>query len=131
MANYSFKELKYQNALRPFEPENFKKNIDNPYCGLKIVAVGSRVFVTGLRLAGVEGLIVDSGKEALDIVNKLLRDKEVGLVLLSDDISKSIRSKLNEIRSKYPTPLLYEVPSPWSKRERFEYRDMLKQILGV
>ena len=98
---------------------------------MKIVAVGSKVFVTGLRLAGIEGLIVDSGKEALDMVNKLIKDKEVGLVLLSDDISKSIRSKLNELRSKHPTPLIYEVPSPGSKREKFEYRDMLKQILGV
>lgn len=94
------------------------------------MAIGSRVFVTGLRLAGIEGLIVDSSK-ALDTVNKLIKDKEVGLVLLSDDISKSIRSKLNEIRSKHPTPLIYEVPAPGSKKEKFEYRDMLKQILGV
>ena len=98
---------------------------------MKIVAVGSKVFVTGLRLAGIEGLVVDSGKEALNMVNKLVKDKEVGLVLLSDDISKSIRSKLNEIRSKHPTPLIYEVPAPGSKKEKFEYRDMLKQILGV
>lgn len=98
---------------------------------MRIVAVGSRVFVTGLRLAGIEGLIVESGKEALDIVNKLLKDKEVGLILLSSDVSKSIRSKLNEIRSKHPTPLIYEVPAPGSKKEKFEYRDMLKQILGV
>lgn len=98
---------------------------------MRIIAVGSRVFVTGLRLAGIEGVIVDSSKEALDIVNKLLKDKEVGLVLLSDDISKSIRSKLNEIRSKHSTPLIYEVPAPGSKKEKFEYRDMLKHILGV
>jgi V/A-type H+-transporting ATPase subunit F len=98
--------------------------------GLKIIAVGSRVFVTGLRLAGIEGVIVDSGKEAIEIINRLIKDKEVGLVLLSDDISKSVRAKLNEIRSKYPTPLIYEVPTPGSKGEKFEYRDMLKQILG-
>ena len=98
---------------------------------MKIIAVGSKVFVTGLRLAGIEGLVVESDKEALNMVNKLVKDKEVGLVLLSDDISKSIRSKLNEIRSKHPTPLIYEVPAPGSKKEKFEYRDMLKQILGV
>jgi len=98
---------------------------------LKIVAVGTRVFVTGLRLAGIEGVTVGSSEEALETVNKLIKDKEVGLVLLSDDLSKNIRSKLNEIRSKNPTPLIYEVPAPGSKREKFEYRDMLKQILGV
>lgn len=98
---------------------------------MKIVAVGSRVFVTGLRLAGIEGLMVDSSKEALDAVNRLIKNREVGVVLLSDDISKSIRAKLNEIRSKHPTPLIYEVPAPGSKKEKFEYRDMLKQILGV
>ncbi|MEM1995288.1 MAG: V-type ATP synthase subunit F [Nitrososphaerales archaeon] len=98
---------------------------------MKIVALGSKVFVTGLRLAGIEGLKVDSSAEALETLSKLIKDKEVGLILLSDDISKSIRSKLNEIRSKYSTPLIYEVPAPGSKKEKFEYRDMLKQILGV
>lgn len=98
---------------------------------MKIVAVGTRVFVSGLRLAGIEGFKVDNSAEALDAVNRLLKDKEVGLILLSDDISRSIRSRLNEIRSKHPTPLIYEVPAPGSKKEKFEYRDMLKQILGV
>ncbi|MFN3622344.1 MAG: V-type ATP synthase subunit F [Nitrososphaerales archaeon] len=98
---------------------------------MKIVALGSKVFVTGLRLAGIEGLKVDSSAEALETLNKLLKDKEVGLILLSDDLSKSIRNKLNEIRSKQSTPLIYEVPAPGSKKEKFEYRDMLKQILGV
>lgn len=98
---------------------------------MRVVAIGSRVFVTGLRLAGIEGLKVDNSTEALEKLNHLLKDKEVGLILISDDISKSIRNKLNEIRSKQPTPLIYEVPAPGSKREKFEYRDMLKQILGV
>ncbi len=98
---------------------------------MKIIALGSRVFITGIRLVGIEGLKVDSSKEALETINKLIKDKEVGLILLSDDLSKNIRNKLNEIRSKHPIPLIYEVPAPASKKEKFEYRDMLKQILGV
>ncbi len=98
---------------------------------MKIAAVGTRVFVTGLRLAGIQGHRVDSSAEALAVVNRLMKDKEVGLIIVGDDISREIRAKLNELRSRNPSPLIYEVPAPGSRKEKFEYRDMLKQILGV
>ncbi len=50
---------------------------------------------------------------------------------MSDDVAKDIRGKLNTIRAKRPVPLIFEVPAPGSKGEKVEYRDMLKQILGV
>jgi V/A-type H+-transporting ATPase subunit F len=55
----------------------------------------------------------------------------VGLVLLSDDIGKEIRYQLTSIRAKRPIPLIYELPSPGSKKEKVDYRTLLKQILGV
>ena len=98
---------------------------------MRVVALGKRSFVAGLRLAGINGVEVASPEETLDQLNGLLAAKDVGLVLLSDDVAKPIRTRLTEIRAKRPVPLLYEIPTPGSKAERVEYRDMLKQILGV
>ena len=52
---------------------------------MKVVTVGSRVFVTSFQLAGVQGKIVNSSDTAFEEIKKLYTDSEVGLVLVSDD----------------------------------------------
>ncbi|MFQ5941075.1 MAG: V-type ATP synthase subunit F [Nitrososphaerales archaeon] len=98
---------------------------------MKIVAIGTRVFITSFQLAGVLGLKVDSSSEALTEINKISGKADVGLVLLSDDVAKDIRKELTDIRAKRPVPLIFELPSPGSKKEKVDYRALLKQILGV
>ncbi len=97
---------------------------------MQIVAIGSRVFVTSFQLAGVKGVKVDTPTEALTEINRM-GERDIGLVLLSDDIGKEIRSQLTTLRAKRPIPLIFELPSPGSKKEKVDYRAMLKQILGV
>lgn len=98
---------------------------------MRIVAIGSRVFITSFQLAGVQGMKVDSPFEALTEINKLTGKNDVGLVLLSDDVAKDIRKELTGIRAKTPIPLIFELPAPGSKKEKVDYRALLKQILGV
>ncbi|HUI86197.1 MAG TPA: V-type ATP synthase subunit F [Nitrososphaerales archaeon] len=98
---------------------------------MKVVAVGGRAFVTGFVLSGVTGEYVSSPKEALDAVNRLTLDPTVGLVMVSDEVSKPVRDELTAIRSKRAVPLVYEVPGPGSKQEAVDYRTMLRSILGV
>ena len=97
---------------------------------MRLVAIGSRVFVTSLRLAGVQGIVADSPGQALSQINSIGTSDDVGLLLLSDDIGKEIRYQLTEIRAKRPIPLIFELPSPGSKKEDIDYRSLLKQILG-
>lgn len=98
---------------------------------MRLVAIGSRVFVTSLRLAGVQGIVADSPGQALSQINSFGTSGDVGLLLLSDDIGKEIRYQLTEIRAKRPIPLIFELPSPGSKKEDIDYRSLLKQILGM
>ena len=56
------------------------------------MAVGSRIFVTSFQLAGVEGIKVESATEALEHINSLDNVSDVGLVLISEDIGKDIRT---------------------------------------
>lgn len=98
---------------------------------MNIVAIGSRVFVTSFQLAGVKGIKVDTSSQALSEINKMDENSGVGLVLLSDDLGKEIRFQLTNLRAKRPIPLIFELPSPGSKKEKVDYRALLKQILGV
>ena len=98
---------------------------------MRIVAIGSRVFVTSFQLAGVKGVKVETPSEALSEISRMDENSGVGLVLLSDDIGKGIRNHLTSLRAKRPIPLIFELPSPGSKKEKVDYRALLKQILGV
>ena len=98
---------------------------------MRIVTVGTRVFVTSFQLAGVQGTIVESSEKALVEITKLMSDTSVGLILVSDDVSKNIANKLTELRAKKSTPLVFELPAPGSQKGEVDYRLLLKQILGV
>ncbi|MEX0855732.1 MAG: V-type ATP synthase subunit F [Nitrosopumilaceae archaeon] len=97
---------------------------------MKIVTVGSRVFVTSSQLAGIQGIIAETPDKALDEIKKLTDDSDVGLILVSDDISDPINDELTALRTKKST-LVFSLPAPGSKKVEVDYRVMLKKILGV
>ena len=98
---------------------------------MKVVTVGSRVFVTSFQLAGVQGKIVDSSDTAFEEIKKLHNDSEVGLVLVSDDLTEQINDKLTKLRAEKSTPLVFALPASGSEKSEVDYRVMLKKILGV
>ncbi len=97
---------------------------------MKIVTVGSRVFVTSSQLAGIQGIVVETPEKALEEIKKLSDDSDVGLVLVSDDISEPIDDELTKLRTEKST-LVFSLPAPGSKKVEVDYRAMLKKILGV
>jgi V/A-type H+-transporting ATPase subunit F len=97
---------------------------------VKIVTVGSRVFVTSSQLAGIQGIIAETPDKALAEIKKLTDDSNVGLVLVSDDISDPINDELTALRTKKST-LVFSLPAPGSEKAEVDYRVMLKKILGV
>lgn len=98
---------------------------------MKVVAVGGKAFVTGFILSGVSGEYVSTPTTALERIEALSKDPTVGLVMVSDEVAKPIADQLTMLRSKKAIPLIYEVPGPGSKKEKVEYRAMLRAILGV
>jgi V/A-type H+-transporting ATPase subunit F len=97
---------------------------------VKIVTVGSRVFVTSSQLAGIQGIIAETPDKALNEIKKLTDDSDVGLILVSDDISDPINDELTALRTEKST-LVFSLPAPGSKKVEIDYRAMLKKILGV
>ncbi|MBI3840340.1 MAG: vacuolar H+transporting two-sector ATPase F subunit [Thaumarchaeota archaeon] len=98
---------------------------------MKVVAIGGKAFVTGFVLSGVSGEYASSSSAALEKIRKLVQDPKVGLIMVSDDVATPIWDELAAIKSKKAIPLIYEVPGPGSKKEKVEYRAMLRAILGV
>ena len=97
---------------------------------MKIFTVGSKLFVTSSQLAGIQGIIVETPEQALGEIKKLTNNSEVGLVLVSDDVSNTINDELTELKTKKST-LIFSLPAPGTKKVEIDYRKMLKKILAV
>ena len=97
---------------------------------MKIFTVGSKSFVTSFQFAGIPGIITETPNEALVEITKLTDDSDVGLILVSDDITESINDELTALRSKKST-LVFALPAAGSEKTEINYRVMLKKILGV
>lgn len=97
---------------------------------MKIFTVGSKSFVTSFQLAGIPGIISPTPEFALGEIKKLTDDSDVGLVLVSDDITESINDELTALRAEKST-LVFALPATGSEKTEIDYRVMLKKILGV
>lgn len=65
---------------------------------------------TGMRLAGVDGVVVHERKELREQLEKVLQDKSIGIVLLSEKFGREFPDILDEFRLERKIPLLIEIP---------------------
>ena len=65
---------------------------------------------TGMRLAGVDGVVVHERKELREQLEKVLQDKSIGIVLLTEKFGREFPDILDEFRLERKIPLLIEIP---------------------
>ena len=66
---------------------------------------------TGMRLAGVEGAVVHTREELKGELDKVLADKEVGIVLLTEKFGREFPAIIDTFRLERKMPLLVEIPA--------------------
>lgn len=65
---------------------------------------------TGMRLAGVEGIVVHEQKELHKALQNVLQDKTIGIVLLTEKFGLEFPDIIDEFRLERKMPLLVEIP---------------------
>ena len=65
---------------------------------------------TGMRLAGVEGVVVHERGELYEALQNVIKDKEVGIVLLTEKFGREFPEIIDDIKLKRKMPLLVEIP---------------------
>ena len=64
---------------------------------------------TGMRLAGVEGAVVHEKAELKRELDKVLADKEFGIILLTEKFGKEFPDIINDVKLNRKLPLI-EIP---------------------
>ena len=65
----------------------------------------------GMRLAGVEGVVVHERDEVLAALNKAIEDPEIAIVLMTTKIVNTCPDVVSDYKLRLSTPLLVEIPA--------------------
>ena len=65
---------------------------------------------TGMRLAGVEGVVVHKRNELKESLEYAVSNKEIGIILLTEKFGREFPEIIDEVRLHHKTPLIIEIP---------------------
>ncbi len=65
---------------------------------------------TGMRLAGVNGVVIHSREHLKTHLDKVLLDKTIGILLITEKLSNEFPEIINDIKLNRKLPLIVEIP---------------------
>lgn len=65
---------------------------------------------TGMRLAGVDGVVIHSKKHLKEQLNKAVSDKSIGILLITEKFSREFPDIIDDIKLNRKLPLIVEIP---------------------
>jgi V/A-type H+-transporting ATPase subunit F len=65
---------------------------------------------TGMRLAGIEGCVVHERNALKDKLDAALSDKDLGILLITEKLSREFPEEINNVKLNRKLPLLVEIP---------------------
>lgn len=65
---------------------------------------------TGMRLAGVNGVVIHSKLHLKEELDKAIIDKSIGVLLITEKLSSEFPEIINEVKLNRKLPLIVEIP---------------------
>ncbi|MHB9032362.1 MAG: V-type ATP synthase subunit F [Anaerolineae bacterium] len=87
--------------------------------------------VLGMSLAGIGGKVVSNADELSEALNTALKDKTIAMILISSDVAKFAREKVDELKVTSISPLIIEVPGLTRDAEALSLIQMVQRSIGV
>jgi len=79
---------------------------------MKVLVIGHPEAVLGFSLAGVSGTAVNNSEEANLALDHGLASKDVGIILVTQDIARMIQGRMDQLKLHSTVPLVVEILSP-------------------
>ncbi len=101
---------------------------------MRISVIADFDTVVGFRLAGVkQGYVVESPEEALQRLREVVREEDVGLVIITERLMDKIRSEAEKLLEKRSFPLLVEIPDKAGPIEKKvdPMKELVRRAVGV
>lgn len=66
--------------------------------------------LVGMRLVGIEGVVVHERQQVLDELEKAIQNEEICIVLITTKLIELCPKVISELKLKQPRPLIVEIP---------------------
>ena len=79
---------------------------------MKVLVIGHPEAVLGFSLAGITGQAVRTADEANQALDHALGVKDIGIILVTQDIARLIQARMDQLKLHSTVPLVVEILSP-------------------
>lgn len=87
---------------------------------------------TGLRLSGIDGVVVHKKNELKDALEKVLNDKTIGILLITEKLSFEFPDIIDDLKQNRKQPLLVEIPDRHGSGRRADFiTSYVNDAIGV
>jgi V/A-type H+/Na+-transporting ATPase subunit F len=78
---------------------------------MKVLVIGHPEAVLGFSLAGVGGRVASTADEVNQALDEAQASKDVGIVLVTQDVAKLIPARMEQLKLRSTVPLVVEIPA--------------------
>jgi len=88
--------------------------------------------LTGMRLAGIVGIVVHEKQEVLEALENAASDPDVGIILITELLAEKVEQELKEIRLDRNKPIVTIIPDRHGERRPSDYiTNYIKESIGL
>jgi len=98
---------------------------------MKYFVIGDEDTVLGFSMVGVRGSVVTDSETASHVFDKILEDKQYGIVIITDETADLIREKVDKFLFSESFPLIVEIPSPHGNCQSKDLHKLVNDAIGV
>jgi len=99
---------------------------------MKILVIGNQEAVLGFSLTGVQGQVVSTVEEITEALDTALSSTDIGIVLVTQDVSKLIQPRMDQLQLRSTIPLVVEIPGPEGvSPDQPSLSDVVLRAIGV
>lgn len=86
----------------------------------------------GMRLVGIEGCVAHDAQTVTEEIDRVLTDKELGILILTEKAGAMVKDYLRELKLKLHTPLIIEIPDRHGSRDiAGAINSMVQESIGL
>ena len=83
---------------------------------MRVHVIGRPEAVLGFSLAGLNGREASTVEEANEALDEALKARDVGIVLVTQDVANLIQPRMEQLKLHSTLPLIVEIPAPGGPR---------------
>ena len=88
--------------------------------------------LTGMRLSGVEGVVVHKKEEILAELVKVKKRRDIGILLITELLVEKVQLELNKMKLSTSLPIIVEIPDRHGSRRPPDFLTRyIRESIGV